>query len=131
MNTPTTPIDKRVDQYIQLRDKIRDMEAKHKEQLKPYKEALDLLNAALVQHLNAIQAESVRTNYGTVYKTTKDSATISDSTAFWEHVLRTKDFDLIDKRANKTAVRDYIEDNGAPPPGVNYTQVSEVGVRRS
>ena len=131
MQTPTVAIEKRVEQYVQLRDLIKEIEQRHKEELQPYKDGLEALNGSLLKHLNAIGAESVRTNHGTVYRTNKDSATIADPKAFWDYVVTSKEFELIDKRANKTAVRDYIDDNGAPPPGGNYTQVSVVGVRRS
>jgi len=38
---------------------------------------------------------------------------------------------LLDRKANVTAVVDFIEENNAPPPGVNLNQVYVVGVRRS
>jgi len=121
----------RVAQYVQLRDKIADIEKRHKEELRPFKEMQELLNAALLQHMVSSKAESVRTSAGTVYRSSKGSASIADHKAFWAFVENNGAWDLLDKKANVTAVRDYIEENKNPPPGITYTERQTVGVRRS
>lgn len=131
MNAPVLPdISKRVAQYVALRDLIGEKDDAHKAQMKPYRETLEQLNSVLLQHLKGINAESAATEAGTVYQTAKKSASIADMTAFWEFVKATGDFDLVDKKANVTAVEAYIETNNAPPPGVNFTTRLVVGVRR-
>jgi len=62
---PTVDISKRVDQYVRLRDLIKTKEDEHKAAMKPYKEMLDKLNSVLLDHLNTINGESVRTDTGT------------------------------------------------------------------
>lgn len=131
MNAPILPnFDQRVAQYVKLRDKIKELDDKHKEQMKPYREALEQLNGALLNHLNNVGADSVASPSGTVYRTEKKSASIADKTAFWTYVVTTANFDLIDYKANVTAVADHIDQNQQPPPGVNFTSRFEVGVRR-
>ena len=129
--TPITSIDKRVEQYVQIRDQIRDMEKKHEEAIKPFKDVLEQLGAVLLDHLTRTGLESARTASGTVYRTERVSASIQDVSAFWGYVEGTQSWDLIDKRCNKTAVSDYVVTNGTPPPGVNYTVSHVVGVRRA
>ena len=130
--TPTpASIDARVDQYVQIRDMIRDMEKKHEEAIKPYKDALEQLASVLLNHLNTTGLESARTASGTVYRSERVSATIQDVSAFWGYVEGAKAWELIDKRANKTAVTDYVKNNGTAPPGVNYAVSHIVGVRRA
>jgi hypothetical protein len=130
--TPTsTSIDARVDQYVQIRDKIRDMEKAHDEMIRPYKDALEQLGSLLLDHLNKTGLESARTASGTVYRSEKVSASVQDVSAFWGYVEGAKAWELIDKRANKTAVTDYVKNNGAAPPGVNYNVSHVVGVRRA
>jgi hypothetical protein len=130
--TPTsTSIDARVDQYVQIRDKIRDMEKAHDELIRPYKDALEQLGSLLLDHLNKTGLESARTASGTVYRSEKVSASVQDVSAFWGYVEGAKAWELIDKRANKTAVTDYVQANGAAPPGVNYNVSHVVGVRRA
>lgn len=127
---PTVDISKRVDQYVRLRDLIKTKEDEHKAALKPYKEMLDKLNSVLLDHLNTINGESVRTDTGTVYRTEKKAASLADPDAFMRYVIGSEAWDLLDRKANVTAVADFIEENNAPPPGVNFSTTYVVGVRR-
>jgi hypothetical protein len=127
---PTVDISKRVDQYVRLRDLIKTKEDEHKAVLKPYKEMLEKLNSVLLDHLNTINGESVRTDTGTVYRTEKKAASLADPDAFMRYVIGSEAWDLLDRKANVTAVSDFIEENNAPPPGVNFSTTFVVGVRR-
>jgi hypothetical protein len=98
--------------------------------MKPYKEMLDKLNSVLLDHLNTINGESVRTDTGTVYRTEKKAASLADPDAFMRYVIGSEAWDLLDRKANVTAVSDFIEENNAPPPGVNFSTTYVVGVRR-
>lgn len=120
----------RIAQYVKLRDKIKELEDKHKAELKPYRETLEQLNGAMLNALSAIGSDSTSTEAGTVYRTMKKSASIADASAFWNYVVANNAWDLIDKRANVTAVADFIEEHKSPPPGVNFNTRFEVGVRR-
>ncbi len=128
--TPSIDINVRINQYVALRDKIAALDKAHKEKLAPFREMLDTLGGVLLTHLSNIAADSVATPSGTVYRTIKNSATIADGAAFWSFVESQNAWDLIDKKANVTAVKEFIEQNNTPPPGVNFTSVSTVGVRR-
>lgn len=124
-------INKRVGQYVQLRDTIKKLDEEHKKKMAPYREALDNLNSVMLDHLNQIGGDNVKTEAGTVYRTTKRAASLADKTAFWAYVVATGDFDLIDVKANVTAVTEHVDTKGAPPPGVSLSSTSVVGVRRS
>jgi hypothetical protein len=91
---------------------------------------LDKLNAVLLEHLNTINGESVRTEMGTVYRTEKKSAPLADPDAFMRYVIGNEQWDLLDRKANVTAVADFIEENNEAPPGVNFSTTYVVGVRR-
>lgn len=124
-------IDQLVSQYIRLRDKIKEVEDAHKEKLKDAKEHLEALNNTLLTRLNQLGGESVKTEHGTVYRTTRRSATISDGDTFRQFVITNEAFDLVDWRANANAVDDFIQEQSAPPPGVNFSTTYTVGVRRA
>lgn len=138
----TQYFNKRVSQFVKLRDVIRDKEKAHKEELKPFKDTIEKLGGIMLSYLNAIGAENVGTDAGTVYKTTKKSAPVADMTAFWTWVVTQAAFDMVDKKANVTAVEDYILAQvekaktdpsiiPGPPPGVNFTSYDVVGVKRA
>jgi hypothetical protein len=120
-----------VAQYVQLRDIIKKEDDEHKEKMRPKRELLEKLNSSLLNAVNAAGAESVRTAAGTVYKTEKKSASIADMDAFWTFVVATADWDLIDRKANVTAVVDHLEKNKQLPPGVNLNRTYVVGVMRA
>ena len=133
MNAPVSPpvdINKRVDQFVKLRDKVAELKEKHKDELKPYVEAMEQLETLLLDHLNNTGSDRVGTASGTVYRTEKKSASLADKTAFWTYVVTHADWDMLDYKANPTAVAEYLENNQALPPGVNYTVTQTVGVRR-
>ena len=125
------PIDAIVDKYIRLRDAIKKADQDHKEKLAPAREMLDQLNTELLNRLNALGGEAVKTKEGTVYRTSRKSATIADGATFRQYVIQHGEWDLADWRANPTATATYIEEHHAPPPGVNFTVSYEVGVRRA
>lgn len=124
-------IDDLVSQYVRLRDKIKEAEDAHKAKLKDAKEHLEHLNNTLLERLNQVGGESVKTSSGTVYRTTKRSASIADGDAFRQFVITNEAFDLVDWRANANAVDDFIKEEKAPPPGVNFSTHYTVGVRRA
>lgn len=122
----------RVEQYIALRDKIKMLDDEHKKEMEPYRDALEKLNEILLNHLNEIKSDSASVNgVGTVYRTAKESASLADASAFMDFVIANEQWDLLDRKANVTAVRDYMQANtGDLPPGVNYQKRFVVGVRR-
>ena len=123
--------DKYTGLYVALRDKITETKKRHDDELKPLKEGLDRLSGMLLDHLNTINADSVRTSSGTVTRSRKDSASVADMEAFWAFVEASGDLDFVDRKANVSAVRDYMQETGNPVPGINFTSVLNVGVRRA
>lgn len=124
-------IAKRVEQYVKLRDLIKQKNDEHKKAMAPFNETLEKLNSVLLAHLNSINGQSVSTEHGTVYRTEKSSASLADAQAFMDFVIANNAFDLIDRKANVTAVEEFIKENNAPPPGVNYQSRYVAGIRRS
>lgn len=128
---PMPDVNKLIDQYVALRDRKRVIEARHKQELEPYKKIMDELEHKLLVIMQAAGADSVSGPGGTAYQKIKLSATIKDGTAFRAFVVQNQLFELVDWRANANAVFEYIKDNkGSPPPGVNPSSYVSVGVRR-
>jgi hypothetical protein len=138
---PAIDFQKRTEQFVRLRDKIREIKEKQKAELKPYNEALGTLGNMLLDHLNQIGVESVRADAGTPHKIVERSAAIADKEAFWNWIVTQGKWEFLDYKANVTAVHDYLEEQlqeakenptivPAPPPGVNYTERYKIGVLR-
>lgn len=124
-------IDALVEQMVKTRDKLKEADDAHKERTKVARDYKERLEAALLAKLNEVGGESVKTAHGTVYRTTRRSATIADGGTFREFVIGNEAFDLVDWKANANAVDDFIKNEGTPPPGVNFTTAYTVGVRRA
>ena len=131
MNAPLpNDIARRVAQYIKLRDKIAEIKDRQKTELAPYVETLGQLNAVILKHLNDNGLQQISSDAGTAYRKSRASATLADADAFMRFVKETDAFELMDCKANAPAVEEYIEKHGSPPPGVNFTRIIDVGVRR-
>lgn len=122
--------EKRITQYRQLRDMIKAEDEAHKKRMEVKRKALDTLGDIILSMLNQTGQESAKTAAGTAYVTNKVSATIADAAAFKRHVIGAEAWDLIDWRANKTAVEEFVKENNDAPPGVNYSKMRKVGVRK-
>ena len=136
-NTVTTPgpptsfdAEKYVGAYVKLRDKIAEIEDRHKEELKPHKAMLDKLNNLLLEHLLSQKAENITTAAGTVYRHLQDNFSAEDVDAFRRHVIGSEAWDLIDWKANKTSAKAFMDEHQAPPPGIKYNARYVAGIRR-
>lgn len=129
---PEVPvIEKRVSQFIQLRDRIKAENDAHALKMKPLNELLQKLNAAILDHLNTSGGDSLSIRgVGTAYKTMRVSASIQDGDEFRRWIIGGEAWDLIDWKANAKAIEEYNAEHGALPPGVKITRMSVVGVRR-
>lgn len=133
VSPPEGPIDvdKLVGQYVALRDRKREMEAQHKDSLRPFNEVMDAISGKLLTHMEKTGLKNLGTPSGSAYQITKPSATIKDASAFKEFVIKNSYFDLVDWRANAKAVFQFIkESSGVTPPGINASTFTTVGVRR-
>jgi hypothetical protein len=128
---PGQIVDKRVAQYIQVRDAIKRMNDEHEARIKPLVEIQNMLTGWMQDFLEKAGADSIKTSHGTCYSTTRYSASLADPEAFMSFVLDNKAYDLLDRKANVTACRDYTDEKGRPPPGVNLSSIKTVGVRRA
>ncbi len=124
-------IDDLVAQMVKVRDKLKEADDAHKAKTKVARDYKEALEGKLLSKLNEVGGESVKTSSGTVYRTTRRSATIADGDRFRSFVIGQEAFDLVDWKANANAVDDFIKSEGSPPPGVNFSTAFTVGVRRS
>lgn len=128
---PTVPVGTLVDRYVKLRDRIKQVDDLHKEKTKAAREMLEQINAQLLDALNQSGSNSIATDAGTAYRIERASASIEDHTNFKTFVIANEEWDMIDWKANKTAVEDYLKEFDALPPGVKYSSAFVAGVRRS
>jgi hypothetical protein len=122
-------LDTLVQAYIDCRKKIKEIEDQHKQELeKPYR-LRELLTERLLQVLADSGQEMARTQYGTVSAATRDTASCSDPNLFIDYVREHNAYELMDRRPNSIACRQFAKEYGALPPGVKLNSIRYVNVR--
>lgn len=122
-------VEKYVQQFIGLRDLLDAYDEKVKKDRLELSVLKDRVLAKLAAFMNANKLENLRTKAGTVSRKTTYTATVADAEAFME-LVKAGNYDLIERRANSTAVQAWVRDHNALPAGVNLNSVEKVGVQR-
>ena len=123
--------DELVTLYIQLRDRRAQRKAAYDNDDVSDKQKQEKIENLLLARFQDQGVESVRTAAGTAYKYVRESCTTADADLFWQYVLDRNAFELVEKRPNKTAIKQYKEEHQDIPPGLNWREEITIGVRRS
>lgn len=123
-------IDSLVKKYVELRDAIDAVNAEAKKRVTVLEEAQEVIASVLMKLAKEQGVTSFKTESGTAFIATKDHAGVADWPRVLEFIEQNKAWNLLNKAVNKTAVKEYISQHETPPPGVNYTVVQEIQVRR-
>lgn len=115
--------------YMKLRNQKKLIEAEAKERTSVVSAKMDKLEAWIKEQADTMGVTSFKTKHGTAFLTTTDYANVADWDAVMGFIRENEAFDMLEKRVSKTAVRGYIEQNKAVPPGINYGTKLEVNFR--
>ena len=155
-------IDDVVRKYIELRDRKNEISKRHAEELQPLNDGMYAIETWLLNQMNTLGVDSLKTSSGTPYKAVSNSVKLTDAGAFKGHVfapalqginnylhavgynLQPVDleaiqsclqeqarWDMVDFRAGKKGVVEYIESTNQLPPGVQVESSTVVNIRRS
>lgn len=123
-------------EYLWLRDNRRAQEKAFEEFIRDnYATRMAEIERDLLDFLQQTGGQNFSDEEtGTAFKTTKVSVSTSkggDALAFRRHVIGTEDWDLVDWRPNRTAIKAMVARGENPGDiGVNYSEFETVGVRR-
>jgi len=117
--------------YLQLRRRKRELEDQHKKTLQPFNNLLAQLANLILAELNAAGVDNMKSDEGTVYKSTETSVVVKDWTATLGFIVERQCWDLLEARVGKVAARTMMEETGEPIPGVSMTQEIVLRVRQS
>jgi nanoRNase/pAp phosphatase (c-di-AMP/oligoRNAs hydrolase) len=122
----------KVEQYIKLRDYKQSADDEYKKSMERVAQAMKKLEGELLEHLNTQSIDNIAAKgVGTVYRTTRTSASVEDAVKFMDWVKEHEKWDALDVKANKTFVTEMIAAENDTPPGVKVSSVQTIGVRRS
>lgn len=120
-----------VEKYIALRDRKAKFKAEYDAKVAELDAVMDKIEAVLLKTFDDTGMDSVRTSAGTAYKSLRTSVTVADWDAYREHIIANGAWELLEKRANKTAVEQYKSANDDLPPGLNWREERVINIRRS
>jgi len=120
-----------VELYIKMRDRKAELKAEFDAKVAPLNEKMDKLEAKLLDVFNQTGMDSVKTEFGTAYATTRVTASVADKEVFMNHIKEHDDWGLLEVRASKTAIDQYRSVHDDIPPGISMREERVVSVRRS
>lgn len=118
-------------QLAAVRNKLGDEIKAHEDAIKVLKAKRDKVDTEFLRRFNAEGVTSVKTPYGTPYIITRTAASVADKDAFMSWMRENDTFDFMNISANKTMVAEYVAKNEALPPGINWTAIREIGLKKS
>lgn len=141
-----------IDRHFELDAEIAKIQGSHKAELEPLFEELKLVDT-FVKGFMAENNEQQRknTNGNQCFFQTKDSVSAPDfeqtldyivaapapegyAAELWAsilaHIRKYGNWNLLNKAVNKTAVKEYVEVNKVPPPGIKYDAFRDLQWRR-
>jgi hypothetical protein len=117
--------------YIKMRDRKAELSKELEEQIGNIDDQMKAIRTAILDQMKDLGVESLRTDSGTVYRTTKTLYTTSDWESMHKFVLEHGVPELLEKRLQQTNTKVFLEEHpDLLPPGLNATTEYSVTIRR-
>lgn len=116
--------------YVKLRDQRTDLKRTYEADDATLKDKMNKLEVWLMNTLRAVGADSLKTDAGTAYISTRDRASCADWGTLWAWLASEGRLDMLEKRVSTGPVVQYLEEMGELPPGVSINREQTIVVRR-
>lgn len=131
-NEEVIPLDKLVRTFMHLRDKRNEMRNEMEQELSVMESKMNAVKQAILEQMKALGMESVRTPFGTAYRTVRTTYSTSDWARFHEFVLEHHEPGLLEKRIHQANMKEFLEQHPELlPPGLNANSEYTVTVRKA
>ena len=124
-------VDDVIGAYRTLREKKEEIVARHKEELAPINDQMLKCLAWIQQQLQSQGLTNFKGQSGIAFLQTDTSVTVQDREAFFSWVKDNDLFQMLDARASKSVVMDYINQFKEIPPGLGVNSEQTVHIRKS
>jgi len=113
--------------YTKMRDKLEQLEVMTSKLEKDMK----MVKAALLEHCKANGVESIKTQYGSAFRTVRTTYSTADWENFHKFVLEHQAPYLLEKRLHQGAMKEFLADNPElVPPGLNSSSEYTITIKR-
>ena len=126
-----TPNEKLVKTYIAIRDERNKLAREYDTKDKDLANDLISIEQALLSSCNEIGADSMRTEFGTVIKSTRENFVCGDWDNFKKFVLENEAVELLQQRIHQSNFKEFLsgrEDEGLPP-GISTMREFKITVK--
>jgi hypothetical protein len=123
--------DRIISTYLQLKDKLAQIEHAHKARVAKYEGAMTRLEDALDGILRDAGAKNLKTESGIAFHANATYCSIEDKSRFLDWIKTNNEFGLLTLKACKNAVRVFREEHADNPPGIKWTEMKKVHIQRS
>lgn len=130
--TDELPIEKLTRVYIKMRDKKEELSRELEEKIGELESDMKRVKTAILEHMKELNAESLRTTSGTVYRTVRTTYSTNDWESMNKFILEHGVPELLEKRLHQTNMKAYLEEHPDElPPGLNANMEYSVTIKRS
>ena len=118
--------------YLKIRDARSALKAQYEEDDKKLEEQMDVIEAKLLEICKATDADSIKTQAGTVMRRVATRYWTNDWDSMYEFVKENDAYGLFEKRISQTNMKQFIEENPDKfPKGMLLDSAYKITVRRS
>ena len=118
--------------YIKMRDRRAELAKEYEAEDARIQEQMDMVEAELKNMCEEIGADSIKTAYGTVYRSVKTQYQVNDWDNMYKFVMEHNIPQVLFKRISTTNMKQFLDENpNLMPIGMNIDNRYTVTVRRS
>ena len=118
--------------YIKMRDKRAELAKEYEAEDARIQEQMDMVETELKNMCEEIGADSIKTAYGTVYRSVKTQYQVNDWDNMYKFVMEHNIPQVLFKRISTTNMKQFLDENpNLMPIGMNIDNRYTVTVRRS
>jgi len=118
--------------YLKIRDARSELKAKYEEDDKKLEEQMDVIEARLLDICKDTDADSIKTQAGTVMRRVATRYWTNDWDSMYEFVKENDAYGLLERRLHQTNMKQFIEENPDKfPKGMLLDSQYKITVRRS
>jgi hypothetical protein len=118
--------------YLKIRDARSALKAQYEEEDKQLEAQMDVIEAKLLEICKATDADSIKTQAGTVMRRVATRYWTNDWDSMYEFVKENDAYGLFEKRISQTNMKQFLEENPDKfPKGMLLDSAYKITVRRS
>lgn len=126
------PLEQLTATYIKIRDARADLKRSYERADEELENQLTLIESEMLEICKSVDANSIKTNAGTVIRSVKSRYWTNDWDSMYSFIEKHRAFALLEKRLHQTHMKQFLEENpNSHPAGLNVEREYTVVVRRS